>query len=63
MPEEIQERFNDGPHQSTMDHQEFLAEEFLNFVQKGFWMLLPFDLVEDLKGLQLSPTRVVPQRD
>ena len=46
-----------------MDHQEFLAEEFLDFVQKGFWMLLPFDLVKDLEGLQLSPAGVVPQRD
>ena len=34
-----------------MGHHEFLAEEFLDFVQKGFWMLLPFDLVKDLKGL------------
>jgi len=62
-PQEIQQRFERGPHQSSLDYCEFLAEEFVDFVQKGFWMVLPFELVKDLEGLRLSPSGVVPQRE
>jgi len=35
----------------------------LEFVQKGYWMLLPYWLVRQLKHLQVSPMGIVPQRD
>jgi hypothetical protein len=57
------ERFQRGPHKSAEEHIEFLQEEYLDFCQKGFWMLLPYDQVRDLPGLRLSPLGVVPQRD
>jgi hypothetical protein len=41
-----------------------LASEFLDFApQKGYWMLLPYELVKELIGVGLSPIGVVPQRD
>ena len=62
-PELLHKRFKRGPHKSADDYAEFLQEEFLEFVQKGFWMLLPWEDVKDLPGLRLSPIGVVPQRD
>ena len=35
----------------------------LDFVQKGYWFLLPYRLVKHLKHLRLSPLGVVPQRE
>ena len=34
-----------------------------DFIEKGFWTVLPFDVVKDLPNLRLSPLGVVPQRD
>ena len=50
-----------GAHKSAYEHLEFLREEFLDFVRKGFWMLLPYSEVRNLEGLRLSPIGVVPQ--
>ncbi len=58
-----QKRFLRGPHRSAMEYAVFLAEEFEDFVRKGFWMLLPYEEVKDMAGLRLSPIGVVPQRD
>jgi hypothetical protein len=59
----LQKRFQRAPHKSADEYSEFLQEEFLEFVQKGFWMLLPYDDVKHLPGLRLSPIGVAPQRD
>jgi hypothetical protein len=56
-------RFARGPHQSAHDHVEFLGEEFLDFLRKGYWMLVEYDDVKNLPGLRLSPIGVVPQRE
>jgi hypothetical protein len=37
-----------------------LGEEFLDFLRKGYWMLVPYDEVKDLPGIRLSPIGVVP---
>ena len=50
-----------GPHKSCRDHLEFLREELLDYVEKGFWILLPYRVVKHLKELRLSPMGVVPQ--
>jgi hypothetical protein len=50
-----------GCHSSANDFKEFLMEEFLDFGRKGFWILLPYEVVKDEKGLRLSPIGCVPQ--
>ena len=60
-PEILEERCHRGPHKSAFEYQEFLREEFLDFVRKGFWMVLPYSKVKNLPGLRLSPLGVVPQ--
>ena len=52
-----------GSHKSATEHLEFLQEEIISFMQKGQWILLPYDLIKDLPNLRLSPLGVVPQRD
>jgi hypothetical protein len=55
-----------GPHKSSNEHAKFLREELLDFVQKGFWMILPYRLLKKykkvIKNLRISPMGVVPQR-
>jgi hypothetical protein len=50
-----------GSHQSALQHEEFLCEEFLDLILKGQWVLLPADLVLQEPDLHLSPLGVVPQ--
>ena len=38
-------------------------EEYLDFGGKGFWILLPYDVITDKPGLRLLPLGVVPQDD
>jgi len=67
----IDERVKRGAHQSCDEHLEFLREEILDFVRKGFWTLLPYRLVKQrlrakidgLKRLRVSPIGIVPQRE
>jgi hypothetical protein len=55
-----------GPHKSANEYAEFLREELLDFVQKGFWMVLPYKLLAKhpmlRERLRISPMGVVPQR-
>ena len=50
-----------GPHKSAIDYHEFLYGEMADMAEKGQWLVLPYDLVQDLPGLRLSPIGVVPQ--
>ena len=34
-----------GCHSSANEFKEFLMEEFLDFGRKGFWILLPYEVV------------------
>ena len=64
--ERLEETIKRGPHKSSDEHAEFLREELLDFVEKGFWTILPWRLVKKykrmLKILRISPMGVVPQR-
>ena len=60
---ELDARAQRGSHQSCQAHIEFVREEMAEFVKKGYWLVLPYSLVRDLKGLRLSPLGVVPQRE
>ena len=62
-PSEKQTRFKRGPHKSALEYSEFLATEFLDFCRKGYWMILPYELIKDRPELRLSPIGVVPQRE
>ena len=62
-PSKLQAKLDRGPHQSATLHQDFVREEMADFMDKGFWTVLPFDAVKGLPGLRLSPLGVVPQRE
>ena len=49
-----------GPHKSCLAHLGFIRTEMLDFVKKGYWMVLPYRLVKDLPHLWLSPLGVIP---
>jgi hypothetical protein len=42
--------------------KDFLFEDLLDMVQKGYWTVLPFSAVKSYQHLKLSPSGVVPQR-
>ncbi len=52
-----------GSHASAHSHAAFLRSEMADMVAKGYWTVLPYRLVRQLRNLQLSPIGVVPQRD
>ena len=52
-----------GSHKSCNEHLDFMRTEFLEFVEKGFWVILPYRHVRKFKHLRLSPMGVVPQRE
>jgi hypothetical protein len=56
-----QERFARGPHSLAQEFVEFLVAEFLDFLKKGYWMLLPYEDVKDMVYVKYSPLGVVPQ--
>ena len=60
-PDRIEEALRRGPHQSANLYKDFVREEFVDFVRKRFWVILPARLVRHLKKLRLSPLGVVPQ--
>ena len=62
-PQELKDaRSQRGSHKSCDDHLDFLRDEILDYVEKGFWMLLPYRVLRHLTELRLSPMGVVPQR-
>jgi hypothetical protein len=58
-----QARLKRGPHKSACDHAEFVREEMADFSDKGFWTILPYDMVKHLDNLRLAPLGAIPQRD
>jgi hypothetical protein len=52
-----------GPHVSAkILYRDFLFEDFLDMVQKGYWTILPFRSLQQFSHLKLSPAGVIPQR-
>jgi hypothetical protein len=58
-----QEALQWGSHQSSVQHEVFLCEAFVDLILKGQWVLLPANLVLHEPILRLSPLGVVPQRE
>jgi hypothetical protein len=42
------ERFKRGPQKPAHEFVEFLGTKFLDFLRKGYWMLLPHNVVKDM---------------
>ena len=62
-PHQRKERLRRGPHKSAHEYVEFLRGELLDFVRKGFWMVVPWQTIIDHPNLFISPMGVVPQRN
>jgi len=43
---EMESKLKRGPHQSCNAHMDFLREEILDFMRKGYWILLPWRLLK-----------------
>ena len=60
---QVQRALRRGPHKSCHEHLDFLHEEFIDMINKGQWIILPYSAVQHLPGLRVSPPGVVPQRE
>jgi hypothetical protein len=60
---QVQRALRRGPHKSCYKHLDFLNEEFIDMINKGQWIILPYSAVQHLPGLRVSPPGVVPQRE
>jgi hypothetical protein len=65
--ERLQETLNRGPHKSSHEHSDFLREEFVDFINRSQWVILPLKTLRNhrtvYKLLRISPMGVVPQRN
>ena len=52
-----------GCHQSAVQHNQFLREEMAEFIENGFWTVLPYRQVRSLPSLMLSPAAVKEERE
>jgi hypothetical protein len=53
-----------GPHKSAAtDFAKFIVEDMFDYVQMGYWVVLPYASVRHLPNLRLAPAGVVPQRE
>ncbi len=53
-----------GPHSSAaIQFAPFLLQDMYDYVQMGYWLVLPYPAVQKMPSLRLSPAGVVPQRD
>lgn len=62
-PEQLDQAIARGPHTSAKLNNSFIREEFIDFISKGFWTVLPYSIVKDLPNLRLNPLGSVPQHD
>lgn len=52
-----------GAHQSATLHKEFLREEMADCIEKGFWVVLPYDIARELPNAAYSPMGVKEERE
>jgi hypothetical protein len=53
-----------GPHRSAaVDFAAFLLSDMYDYVQMGFWTVLPYQAIRKFPALRLVPGGVVPQRE
>jgi hypothetical protein len=51
----LDERMAAVCHRSATEHRDFIREEMADFVESGFYAVLPYSAVRHLPGLRLSP--------
>ena len=56
-------RMERGCHRSANEHKEFIRDEMADFVEGGFYAVLPYRVVRHLPGLRLSPLGIKEERD
>lgn len=61
--EERDERFNRGAHVTAEMNRAFVREEMAEFMECGYWTVLPYHLVRDLPGLRISPLGAKEERE
>ena len=49
-----------GSHKSCDRDPSFLLKEMRDFVEKGYWIVLPLEYSVGLDGLRLSPAGLIP---
>jgi hypothetical protein len=63
-PQRRYQAFTRVPHPSASRlYSRFLLEDMWDYVQMGYWTVLPFHAVQHLPHLKLAPAGVVPQRE
>ena len=62
-PEQLAAAIAYESHNSCNRDPSFLRIEMMDFVEKGFWIVLPLEDAVGLNGLRLSPASLVPQRN
>jgi len=63
-PSKRKEVLRRGAHSSaTHQFRDFLIEDMKDYVEKRFWVVLPYKDVQSMPHLKLAPCGVVPQRD
>jgi hypothetical protein len=60
---QVQSALSRGPHKSAHDYIDYLKEEFVDMINKGQWLVLPYSAVHALPRLRIPPPGVIPQRD
>ena len=60
--QQLQTAIHRGPHKSANEYIDYLEDEFIDMINKGQWIVIPYDLAKNLPGLRLSPPGVIPQR-
>jgi hypothetical protein len=61
--QQIQRALSWSPHESAYEYLDYLTDEFVDMINKGQWIVLPYSAVKHLPGLCISPLGVIPQRD
>ena len=52
-----------GPHPSTRPYLHFLKLDMADMITKGYWVVLPYDLVKGIPNLHISPMGAITQRE
>jgi len=52
-----------GFHKLAEMHKEFILEEMADFIEKGFWVVLPYSIAKDLPNSAYSPLETKEERN
>lgn len=61
--QQLEEAIEYGSHKSCDRDLPFIAKELMDFVRKGFFMVMRYEDAKHIPNLRLAPMGLVPQRD